>query len=76
MIRARCDRKRAAHQCCGGVTITRNAITLQCPLCGDLRQVLEPTERAANRSGTRKRTFSETADIGGTLADVLSGGER
>ena len=37
MIRAQCDRRRAAHQCCGAITIIRTAISLRCLSCGDLQ---------------------------------------
>jgi len=39
MIRVHCAAKRA-HNCCGAITITRNHITMNCPLCGDARQLL------------------------------------
>lgn len=34
-----CDRKVASHDCHGRVTLDRNGMTLQCPLCGDNRTV-------------------------------------
>lgn len=39
LIRAHCSAKRA-HQCCGKITIDRNHITFNCPLCGDVRQTI------------------------------------
>lgn len=44
VIRSHCERKAEAHQCAGAVTITRTDITLNCRLCGDLRQTLESAE--------------------------------
>lgn len=35
-----CDRNAAAHQCAGKVTIDRDGVTVQCPLCGDARGVM------------------------------------
>ncbi|MCJ2022124.1 hypothetical protein MKK84_32780 [Methylobacterium sp. E-065] len=40
VIRSHCKRKVGAHQCAGAITITRTDITLNCRLCGDLRQTL------------------------------------
>lgn len=37
--RLHCDRKAASHDCHGRVSLDRNGITLQCPLCGDCRRV-------------------------------------
>lgn len=34
-----CDRKAASHDCRGRVTLDRNGMTLQCPLCGDNRTI-------------------------------------
>lgn len=39
IIRSHCDAGRA-HRCCGSVTITRDTITLSCPLCGDTRKII------------------------------------
>lgn len=44
MVRSHCDRKAAAHQCCGAITITRTDITLNCRLCGDVRSILPVEE--------------------------------
>lgn len=38
-IKAHCAAKRG-HQCCGAITIDREHITMNCPLCGDARQIL------------------------------------
>lgn len=40
MIRAHCAAKRG-HLCCGAITITRDTITMNCPLCGDCRMILD-----------------------------------
>jgi hypothetical protein len=37
MINAHCAAGRDEHHCCGRVTIDRTSLTLQCPLCGDLK---------------------------------------
>lgn len=37
VLQAHCAAKRGPHRCCGRVTLDRDAMTLQCPLCGDLR---------------------------------------
>ena len=34
-----CDRKRQRHDYSGRVTLDRNGMTLQCPLCGDHHSV-------------------------------------
>jgi predicted RNA-binding Zn-ribbon protein involved in translation (DUF1610 family) len=39
LIRTHCEAKRA-HKCCGKITIDRDHITFNCPLCGDARQTL------------------------------------
>lgn len=39
LIKAHCEAKRA-HKCCGKITIDRDYITFNCPLCGDARQIL------------------------------------
>ena len=44
MIRSHCDRKAAAHKCCGAITITRSEITLSCRLCGDARSLMPSAE--------------------------------
>jgi hypothetical protein len=41
-----CDRNAASHDCSGRVTLDRNGMTLQCPLCGDCRTVY-PRDEAA-----------------------------
>jgi len=33
-----CEKKSADHQCSGRITVSRNNVTLQCPLCGDSRK--------------------------------------
>lgn len=38
-----CDQKKASHECHGRVTLDRNGMTLQCPLCGDHRSVYRRT---------------------------------
>jgi hypothetical protein len=40
LIRAHCEAKRA-HNCCGKITIDRDHITFNCPLCGDARQIIK-----------------------------------
>lgn len=39
LVKAHCAAKRG-HQCCGAITIDRRHITMNCPLCGDARQIL------------------------------------
>lgn len=39
MIKAHCSADRA-HDCCGSITFTRDAITMNCPLCGDSRGLI------------------------------------
>lgn len=39
-LEVHCDQKGDGHECRGAVTITRSAITLKCPLCGDSRKTL------------------------------------
>lgn len=34
-----CDRKAESHGCHGRVTLDRNGMTLQCPICGDNRTI-------------------------------------
>jgi predicted RNA-binding Zn-ribbon protein involved in translation (DUF1610 family) len=41
LIKAHCEAKRA-HNCCGKITIDREHITFNCPLCGDARQIIRP----------------------------------
>lgn len=41
LIQAHCADKRPAHKCCGQITITRDAIVLQCPRCGDDKKIIE-----------------------------------
>lgn len=35
-----CDRKRESHRCRGSITVTATAVTLNCPVCGDSRRLL------------------------------------
>jgi hypothetical protein len=44
LIRSHCARKGETHRCCGAITITRTDITMNCRLCGDLRQTLPAPE--------------------------------
>lgn len=44
LIRSHCARTGEAHRCCGAITITRTDITMNCRLCGDLRQTLASAE--------------------------------
>jgi len=39
LIKTHCDAKRG-HQCCGRITIDREHITFNCPLCGDARNII------------------------------------
>jgi predicted RNA-binding Zn-ribbon protein involved in translation (DUF1610 family) len=39
-----CDRKASSHECHGRVTLDRNGMTLQCPLCGDTRSIYRRQE--------------------------------
>lgn len=39
LVRSHCSAKRD-HLCCGAITITRQFITFNCPLCGDLRHTI------------------------------------
>lgn len=41
LIKAHCAAGRGSHHCCGRITIDRTSITLQCPLCGDARNLIE-----------------------------------
>ena len=54
MVKQHCDAKRD-HLCCGAITITRDDVTLNCPLCGDCRQLLEP-EPTGSREIPDRRT--------------------
>lgn len=36
--RVHCERKGEGHECSGRITVSRNNVTLQCPLCGDSRK--------------------------------------
>lgn len=41
ILDAHCDqRDGAGHECRGKISITRNTLTLSCPLCGDSRKTL------------------------------------
>lgn len=44
MVRAHCAQKAPTHECCGAITLTRTDVTLNCSLCGDLRQTLPAAE--------------------------------
>lgn len=37
-----CENKTEGHKCLGEITITAQTLTLQCPLCGDVRKMMEP----------------------------------
>ena len=52
-----CDRKAASHDCSGRVTLDRNGISLQCPLCGDVRSVY-PKPQAPTGDLSHKETAS------------------
>lgn len=39
LVRGHCADKRPSHKCLGRVTITRDAIVLQCPRCGDAKNL-------------------------------------
>ena len=42
ILAVHCHRKaEEGHACRGAVTIRRGSVTLQCPLCGDARKVIE-----------------------------------
>lgn len=41
VIKAHCADDRPAHRCAGTISIDRATITLNCPRCGDLRQIIE-----------------------------------
>lgn len=49
LIRAHCSAKRD-HLCCGAITLTRGAITLNCPLCGDTRAIIEEDSKCPRSS--------------------------
>jgi len=34
-----CERAQVSHECLGRMTIDRRGVTLQCPLCGDARNI-------------------------------------
>lgn len=40
VIKAHCADKRPSHRCAGQITITRDAILLQCPRCGDAKEII------------------------------------
>lgn len=42
ILAVHCENKTEGHKCLGTVTITARTLTLQCPLCGDARKLLEP----------------------------------
>lgn len=39
---AHCARRHESHECSGSLTINRGGVTLNCPLCGDARNVHPP----------------------------------
>lgn len=49
MIRSHCEAARG-HQCCGAITITRDTITLNCKLCGDLRRTIDHEAKRRERA--------------------------
>ncbi len=44
VVRAHCAAKRPSHRCCGKITLTRTDMTLNCPLCGDAKSLIRPTQ--------------------------------
>jgi hypothetical protein len=44
IVRSHCADGRPAHRCAGQITITRDAITMSCPRCGDLRKTIETSK--------------------------------
>lgn len=42
ILAAHCENKTQGHKCLGALTITSKDMTLQCPLCGDVRGMMEP----------------------------------
>lgn len=40
LVAAHCADGRPAHRCAGMITIDRDAITFQCPRCGDAKRIL------------------------------------
>lgn len=40
MIRSHCERGAEAHKCVGAITLTRDAIVLNCPICGDSKSLI------------------------------------
>lgn len=43
LLKAHCDDKRPADRCAGRISIDRKGITLNCPRCGDARQLYAQT---------------------------------
>lgn len=46
IVKSHCAARRGPHLCCGCVTIDRTSITLQCPLCGDAKSLIEPKDQS------------------------------
>lgn len=41
IVKTHCADDRPAHRCAGTISIDRATITMSCPRCGDLRQIIE-----------------------------------
>lgn len=40
LLRMHCENKTEGHKCLGTIAITAHTMTLQCPLCGDVRKMM------------------------------------
>jgi hypothetical protein len=41
IVRTHCADDRPAHRCAGTISIDRATVTMNCPRCGDCRQIIE-----------------------------------
>lgn len=51
IIKAHCVQRVKDHPCAGQITITAKHITMNCKLCGDVRQILTNSEAGRARAG-------------------------
>lgn len=52
VLKAHCASGRDGHDCLGRVTLDRNSVTLNCPLCGDARKNHATVDRHVDDSST------------------------